>query len=272
MFYDQFVELCKARGMSPAAVTREIGLNNSSPTAWKRGAIPNSKTLQKLADYFGVSTSSLIAPEYPSLPDDLAEVFLNRDIGPNLKDLRKAKGLTQKELSEKTGIPLAYIQSFERGTGGYFPTEDDLLRLAEVFRVGPKYIKGRGVTQEWMRSTMEQNKALQEAQLGVPTDDETTVIIPIEESFTASLGGRARATTRARINTALDQMTPEGQSRVADYVEDILPRYRASTAPESTPAPTEGQDTTPPPDAPETPPGEEWDRYGGDRYGGRRDE
>lgn len=61
MFYDRFVELCKARGISPAAVTREIGLNNSSPTAWKRGAIPNSKTLQKLADYFGVSVDYLLA-------------------------------------------------------------------------------------------------------------------------------------------------------------------------------------------------------------------
>lgn len=60
MFYDRFVELCRARGKSPAAVTRELGLNNSSPTAWKRGATPKGETLQKLADYFGVSVDYLL--------------------------------------------------------------------------------------------------------------------------------------------------------------------------------------------------------------------
>lgn len=61
MFYDRFTELCKTRGMSPASVTREIGLNNSSSTAWKRGSIPKGDTLQKLADYFGVSVDYLLS-------------------------------------------------------------------------------------------------------------------------------------------------------------------------------------------------------------------
>lgn len=60
MFYDKFVELCKARGMSPAAVARDIGLSNSSTTTWKHGAIPKGKTLQKVAEYFGVSVDYLL--------------------------------------------------------------------------------------------------------------------------------------------------------------------------------------------------------------------
>ncbi len=63
MFYEQFVRLCKERGMSPAAVTREIGLNNSSSTAWKHGSVPKGETLQKLADYFGVSVDYLLGKE-----------------------------------------------------------------------------------------------------------------------------------------------------------------------------------------------------------------
>ena len=49
-------------------------------------------------------------------------------------------------------------------------------------------------------------------------------------------------------------MTEEGRGKVADYAEDILPRYRAETAPQSPLPPSEGTDTTPAPDAPETVP------------------
>lgn len=63
MFYERFVELCKKRGISPAAATREMGLNNSSSTTWKRGAIPKGKTLEKLAEYFGVSVNYLLGYE-----------------------------------------------------------------------------------------------------------------------------------------------------------------------------------------------------------------
>lgn len=63
MFYDRFVALCKQKNMSPSAVTRELGLNNSISTAWKRGTIPNGNTLQKLADYFGVTVDYLLGNE-----------------------------------------------------------------------------------------------------------------------------------------------------------------------------------------------------------------
>ncbi len=60
MFYDQFVKLCKARGVSPSAVMVSIGLNKSNATFWKKGSIPKGETLQKLAEYFGVSVDYLL--------------------------------------------------------------------------------------------------------------------------------------------------------------------------------------------------------------------
>ncbi len=57
-----------------------------------------------------------------------------------------------------------------------------------------------------------------------------------------------------RVTHDMVQMTDEGQSKVVGYVEDILPRYRRQDAPQTPPASSEGTDTTPPPDAPETPP------------------
>lgn len=49
-----------------------------------------------------------------------------------------------------------------------------------------------------------------------------------------------------RISAALEQLNDAGKEKVADYAEDILPKYRrAETAPQPpTPAP-EGKDTTP---------------------------
>ena len=87
----------------------------------------------------------------------------------------------------------------------------------------------------------------------------------IKSRYGIKAGGRVKAGgpieigpdvfgAQARANKAMEQMTEEGCCKVADYAEDILPRYRAETAPESTPPPSEGNDTTPAPDAPETPP------------------
>ena len=60
MFYDNFINLCTQKDVTPSAVMRAIGLNKSSATYWKKGSIPSSETLQKLADYFGVSVDYLL--------------------------------------------------------------------------------------------------------------------------------------------------------------------------------------------------------------------
>ena len=59
-FFDQFVALCKNKGVSPNFVAREIGVSSGSVTAWKQGVIPRSATLTKIADYFEVSTDYLL--------------------------------------------------------------------------------------------------------------------------------------------------------------------------------------------------------------------
>lgn len=62
MFYDNFSFLCSQKNVSPSAVMKAIGLNKSSASYWKKGKIPSSDTLQKLADYFGVSLDYLVGP------------------------------------------------------------------------------------------------------------------------------------------------------------------------------------------------------------------
>ena len=60
MFYDNFIALCSQKGVTPSAVMKSIGLNKSSATYWKKGSMPTSSTIQKLADYFGVSCGYLL--------------------------------------------------------------------------------------------------------------------------------------------------------------------------------------------------------------------
>lgn len=64
MFYDLFCELCKLKGVSVTKATVEIGLSRTIGTKWKRtGATPNGETLNKIADYFGVSVDYLLGQE-----------------------------------------------------------------------------------------------------------------------------------------------------------------------------------------------------------------
>lgn len=66
MFYDNFIRACNSIGKTPSAVLLEIGLGKSAGTRWKRGEMPTDATLQKLADYFGVSPEELTGSTGPA--------------------------------------------------------------------------------------------------------------------------------------------------------------------------------------------------------------
>lgn len=61
MFWDNLVSLCNERGTSPSAVCSALGLSNSASVKWKRGSVPQDRTLLKIADYFGVTIKDLVA-------------------------------------------------------------------------------------------------------------------------------------------------------------------------------------------------------------------
>lgn len=59
MFYDNFIKACNIVGKSPSAVVQEIGITKPAVTRWRKGEIPRDATIQKLADYFGISKTDL---------------------------------------------------------------------------------------------------------------------------------------------------------------------------------------------------------------------
>lgn len=55
MFWSIYVELCNSVQKSPNKVAAELGITSGTATKWKNGAVPQDRTIKKIADYFGVT-------------------------------------------------------------------------------------------------------------------------------------------------------------------------------------------------------------------------
>ena len=68
MFWDIYSDLCKKNNTSPNGAAAALGFSNATCTKWKQGATPGGKNLQKIADYFGVTTGYLLGEEETPTP------------------------------------------------------------------------------------------------------------------------------------------------------------------------------------------------------------
>ena len=59
-FYSAFAFYCKKEGKAPSVVAREIGIDPTSCSYWRKGVKPRNDTLKKIADYFGVALEELL--------------------------------------------------------------------------------------------------------------------------------------------------------------------------------------------------------------------
>lgn len=69
MFFNNFVNLCNKSGISPSAAAENMGFKRSVVTRWSQGTQPRQATLQKIADYFGVSVEALTNENKPATPE-----------------------------------------------------------------------------------------------------------------------------------------------------------------------------------------------------------
>ena len=59
--YEVFEQLLQKHGVTPYKVAKEAGVTQTALSNWKSGrSTPSSKTLQKVADYFGVTVDYLM--------------------------------------------------------------------------------------------------------------------------------------------------------------------------------------------------------------------
>lgn len=112
-------------------------------------------------------------------------------IGERIKEKRKAARFTQKELAERAGTATGTIQQYELGKRQ--PRLEQLRRIALALNTSVSELVEPGY---WDTLTPE---------------DEKDMFGPDGQQ---------------RVITALKQMTQAGVEKVADYAEDILPRYK----------------------------------------------
>lgn len=67
MFYDRLCAICKEKGVLITNMVKELGLSSGNLSKWKNGGAPRANTLQKLADYLGVTADVLLYDNPPGL-------------------------------------------------------------------------------------------------------------------------------------------------------------------------------------------------------------
>lgn len=81
MFYNNYVNLCNIKGLSPSAAAEAMGFKRSVVSRWSKGTQPRQATLQKIADYFGVTVEYLSgeADEQKEKPGQIALAGLREE-------------------------------------------------------------------------------------------------------------------------------------------------------------------------------------------------
>ena len=79
MFWTNFSTLCADKNLSPNAVATELKIPSGSITAWRNGATPRTKSLTKIANYFGVTVDYLLTGEKEKAPGITAESLTDEE-------------------------------------------------------------------------------------------------------------------------------------------------------------------------------------------------
>lgn len=88
MFWNNFIDLCLKNNTKPNPVAKELGISSGAVSKWKSGTMPNSITLRKIADYFGVSPDYLLLDrDTQKKADTLSDVILDLRSNSDLLDV-----------------------------------------------------------------------------------------------------------------------------------------------------------------------------------------
>lgn len=101
--YDVFEQLLQKHNITAYRVAKEAGVTQTALSNWKSGrSTPSAPTLQKIADYFGVSVDYLMTGK--SEPKEMAPELTTRD----RRDIAKDLDRIMKEILNGEDSPLYY--------------------------------------------------------------------------------------------------------------------------------------------------------------------
>lgn len=97
--YEVFEQLLQKYDVTPYRVSKETGVTQTALSNWKTGrSTPTTKTLQKIADYFGVTIDYLMTGEVAE--EDNKKVLTPKDE----KDIEKILEQTRGQLMNQEGL------------------------------------------------------------------------------------------------------------------------------------------------------------------------
>ena len=102
MFKQNFINFCNRKGESPSFVCRQVGLAPATFSCWDENSIPRQATLQRIADYFGITPEDLLRDSAEKVSSAPAEPAASSPLSPEFYDL--VDQLTLKELREIQAI------------------------------------------------------------------------------------------------------------------------------------------------------------------------
>lgn len=217
MFYDIYLSLCNKIRKKPSAVAAELGINKSNVSNWKSsGYTPRGETLQKIADYFHVSTDVLLSSERLS----------NVSLQPDTPDETVHKTISQIEENAKVlGVDPYSIMNFDTASIAMFMDTDApsssememIIKYRSLDRYGQKAVNELLET-EYQRSVDELQESMNEQE---PAPEIIYFSIPEYES-PMSAGAGEEAGQEYPDNLRLIKEPPPGASYVARVKGDSM--------------------------------------------------
>lgn len=142
MFKKIFIDLCNERKEAPSTVCVKLGLSNAAFSKWTDESIPRRATLQRMADYFGVSIDLLLGKEpkptitaiareskegFPSPVPDETDIVINVPLSALTKKISRLDDIDREKVeaytdgllaAEKYQEPTHLIKMAARAGGG----------------------------------------------------------------------------------------------------------------------------------------------------------
>lgn len=96
--YEVFEQLLQKYGVTSYKVAKEAGVTQTALSNWKSGrSTPTTKTLQKIADYFGVTIDYIMTGKDDSAKSEIKQELTTRDERDIAKDLDRIMGEIRKD-------------------------------------------------------------------------------------------------------------------------------------------------------------------------------
>lgn len=97
--YEIFEQLLQKHGLTAYRVAKEAGVTQTALSNWKSGrSTPTTKTLQKIADYFGVTIDYLMTGKEPEEQSEPALTAKDQ------RDIQKILDQTREQLMNQEGL------------------------------------------------------------------------------------------------------------------------------------------------------------------------